>query len=207
MLEIVFTGAMLSGGLIVAIGSQNMFVLRQGLLKNNVFVVSFICFACDLLLMSLGVMGLGILVTSSKVAMYGLSLGGAVFLYYYGLVAFRRAYAGKSQVQAGLMKNGVQESLYKTILTTLAITLLNPHVYLDTVVIVGGIAGTLNTDEKLWFLTGTLIASFTWFFGLGYGARIAIPLFRKAVTWKILDLGIGIIMLWIATKLLFFVFT
>lgn len=90
-----------------------------------------------------------------------------------------------------------------TILAALAITLLNPHVYLDTVVIVGGVAGTLSANEKIWFLTGTLFSSFIWFFGLGYGARLAAPLFNKKITWRILDLSIGAVMLWIGTKLLF----
>lgn len=99
MLKTIFTGAMLSGELIIAIGSQNMFVLRQGLLKNNVFAVVFIYFACDLLLMMLGVMGLSKIVTSLKSVIFFLSLGGAVFLYYYGLNSLKRAYLGESHIK------------------------------------------------------------------------------------------------------------
>src|SRR5690554_3573116 len=205
MLDVMSTGALVSGGLIIAIGSQNVFVLKQGLLKQDVFYVSAICFICDLFLMVLGVMGLGLIVASSKYIMYGLAVAGAAFLYWYGFNSFRRAWVGKSQLQIQMMQDDYNRSLRKTVVATLAITLLNPRVYLDTVVVVGGIAGTLSLDEKIWFLTGALIASFIWFFGLGYGARLASPLFQKPNTWRVLDCCIGLIMFWIATGLLSFV--
>lgn len=204
MFEMIVMGAMLSGGLIVAIGSQNVFVLRQGLLRNNIFYVSLICFVCDFLLMSIGVMGLGTVISSSNKIMFSLSFVGAAFLYYYGFCAFKRSSLGGSYMRVDADGNKMSSSIVSTVLATLAITLLNPHVYLDTVVIVGGIAGTLKPDEKLWFLIGSLFASFTWFFGLGYGARLVIPLFRKEATWRVLDLFVGFIMFWIATQLFVF---
>ncbi len=94
--------------------------------------------------------------------------------------------------------------IHKTILLTLAITLLNPHVYLDTVVIIGGIAGTLTFDQKVNFLIGALIASFVWFFGLGYGSRWLIPVFKQPKAWKVLDFGIGCLMFWLSYQLIQF---
>jgi L-lysine exporter family protein LysE/ArgO len=207
MLDVMFRGALIAGGLIVAIGSQNVFVLKQGLLRNNVFHVSAICFVCDAVLMTIGVLGLGLIVSSSEYLMLGLAMAGAAFLYWYGFNSFRRAYLGTSQMDAGVSEEIPLRSLQRTVIATLAITLLNPHVYLDTVVVVGGIAGTLNLDEKVWFLVGAVLVSFLWFFGLGYGARLASPLFRKPRTWRVLDVGTGLIMFWIATGLIHFVAT
>ena len=111
----------------------------------------------------------------------------------YGVRAFKAAYQGSSALN---LENNAENgtSVFKTILATLAITLLNPHVYLDTVVIMGGIAGTLEFTEKWLFFLGAILASVLWFFGLGYGARLLIPLFKRPATWRILDCTIGIIM-------------
>lgn len=204
MFETILKGAMLSGGLIVAIGSQNIFVLRQGLLGRNIFYVSLVCFLCDFMLMSIGVMGLGAVISSSNSLMSVLSLIGAVFLYFYGFFAFKRSFLGGSYMKVYSNDIELNRSVAPTVLAALAITLLNPHVYLDTVVIVGGIAGTLNPDEKIWFLIGSLLASFVWFFGLGYGARLLVPLFKKESTWRLLDLLVGVVMFWIATELFVF---
>lgn len=202
MIEVMAKGAFISGGLIIAIGSQNVFVLRQGLIRNNVFFVSAICFACDVILMAIGIMGLGAIVSSSSYLMSILAIAGSAFMYWYGFEAFKRAYKGDATLSPNSGVSLESTSLRKTIAATLAITLLNPHVYLDTVVIIGGIAGTLSSNEKIWFLAGSLAASFIWFFGLGYGSRYASTLFKKPVTWRVLDLGIGVVMFWIATGLL-----
>lgn len=200
MLETVLKGAMIATGLIVAIGAQNAFVLKQGLARHHIFWVALICFLCDAVLMSAGVLGLGTLINTSTTATCSLALLGAVFLFWYGVKAFRSAYQATSYLEAA--SNANTASLAAVITTTLAMTLLNPHVYLDTVVILGSVAGTLPLQDKYWFLLGAVSVSGIWFFGLGYGARLLLPLFQKPRTWQILDILIGIIMWTIAWGLL-----
>ncbi len=196
-------GAMVASGLIIAIGAQNAFVLKQGLARQHIFWVALICFLCDAVLMSAGVLGLGALIKGSPVATLSLTLIGAVFLFWYGFNAFRSALKGTAHLEAA--KQRVQNTSLRTVVgTTLALTLLNPHVYLDTVVVLGGVAGTLSLAEKLPFLLGAISVSGVWFFGLGYGARLLSPLFQKPRTWQALDLLIGVIMWWIALELLLY---
>lgn len=197
----IIKGALIAGSLIVAIGAQNAFVLKQGLLKNNIFWVSLTCFLCDLVLMTIGVLGIGTIISSSTFATVTLAIAGGLFLAVYGVKSLRSAWLFSNSMN---INNDVETSpkIHKTILLTLAITLLNPHVYLDTVVIVGGVAGTLTLNEKIQFLIGALIASFIWFFGLGYGSRWLIPLFKKPVAWRILDFGIGCLMIWLSYQLI-----
>lgn len=189
-------------GLIVSIGAQNAFLLKQGILKQHVFWIALICFVCDVALMSLGVLGLGSLIAQSHLASALLALFGAIFLFTYGSRAFISAYHASTQLLADHQQN--KSSLKKAMLITLAITLLNPHVYIDTVVIVGGIGGTLSFDEKILFLLGALLCSFIWFFGLGYGAGLLSPYFAKRRTWQILDIITGLIMYTIAISLVIY---
>ncbi|PHI41218.1 amino acid transporter [Actinobacillus succinogenes] len=193
-------GFLVCGGLIIAIGAQNAFVLKQGLLKRNILAVVLTCFICDFVLISSGVLGLGSLISGSPVATVALAIVGAVFLFVYGLRAFRSAYAGNSALNLNA-ENSVQSSTLKAVLTTLAITLLNPHVYLDCFAIIGGIAGTIPAAQKTFFLLGALTASALWFFSLGYGARLLIPLFKRPATWRVLDGVIGVVMWSIAYNL------
>nr|WP_295973584.1 LysE family transporter [uncultured Bacillus sp.] len=199
----VIRGALIAGSLIVAIGAQNAFVLKQGLLKNNIFWVSLTCFLCDLILMTIGVLGIGTIISSSTFATVTLAIAGGLFLAFYGVKSLRSAWLLSNSMN---INNDVETrpKIHKTILLTLAITLLNPHVYLDTVVIIGGVAGTLTWDGKMHFLIGALMASFIWFFGLGYGSRWLIPLFKKPVAWRILDFGIGCLMIWLSYQLIQF---
>lgn len=189
-------------GLIVSIGAQNAFLLKQGILKQHVFWIAFICFFCDVVLMTLGVLGLGSLIAQSPLASLLLAIIGALFLLTYGSRSFVSAYRGTSQLLA--MQDGQKGSLKKSVMITLAITLLNPHVYIDTVVIVGGIGGTLSFDEKMQFLLGALVCSFIWFFGVGYGAGLLSRYFEKRRTWQILDTVTGLIMYGIAISLIFY---
>lgn len=199
MLPILLQGFMVSGSLIIAIGAQNAYVLKQGILKQHIFWVVLICFLCDILLISLGIFGLGGLLVKWKFAQLGLALLGAVFLIVYGYRSAKSAYVGNNSL---VLTDERQQSIWQTVLMTLAITLLNPHVYLDTVVIIGGIAGSLSFEEKRIFLIGALLASFIWFFSLGYGARLLTPLFKKPITWRILDAFVAVIMWLIAFSLL-----
>lgn len=193
-------GFLVCGGLIIAIGAQNAFVLKQGLLKQNILPIILTCFLCDFVLISMGVLGLGSIISESQVATVALAIVGALFLFIYGARAFRSAYRGNSALK---LSSGElpKQSAWKAILATLAITLLNPHVYLDCFAIIGGIAGTIPADSKLLFLTGALCTSALWFFSLGYGARLLIPLFKRSITWRILDFIIGLVMWGIAFSL------
>lgn len=200
MIETFIKGFLVCGGLIIAIGAQNAFVLKQGLLKRHILAVILTCFACDFILISMGVLGLGNLISESQVASQALAIVGALFLLVYGARAFRSAYSGNSVLNLA-EETGQQGSVLNAVMATLAVTLLNPHVYLDCFAIIGGIAGTLTAAEKGWFLAGALCTSLLWFFSLGYGARLLIPLFKRPITWRILDGGIGIVMWLIAFSL------
>lgn len=198
-MDIFLHGFVVCFGLIVSIGAQNAFLLKQGILKQHVFWVAFICFFCDVVLMTLGVLGLGSLISQSPLFSFGLALFGAIFLLSYGSRSFISAYRGTSQLLAG--GQTPKASLKKAVMVTLAITLLNPHVYIDTVVIVGGIGGTLTFEEKIAFLLGALACSFLWFFGVGFAAGKLAGYFQKQRTWQILDTLTGLIMYGIAASL------
>lgn len=202
MLGTISQGIMVSGSLIIAIGSQNAFVLKQGILKQNVFIVCMICFLCDFLLIGFGVLGFGAVISQSKLFTLLLAFAGFLFLFSYGALAFRRAYKGNQLLHAG--KQQVLP-LKKVVALTLAITLLNPHVYLDTVVIIGAFAATFTLTEKLYFLLGASLVSLVWFFALGFGARFLIRWFEKPKTWQVLEIFIGLLMWWLASHMLIFV--
>ncbi|PVX39674.1 L-lysine exporter family protein LysE/ArgO [Pasteurella langaaensis DSM 22999] len=193
-------GFLVCGGLIIAIGAQNAFVLKQGLLKQNILPVILTCFICDVILISMGVLGLGSMISKSQMATVALAIVGALFLLVYGARAFRSAYQGNSALALS-NKAMPKQSAWKAVLATLAITLLNPHVYLDCFAIIGGIAGTIPADRKIFFLAGALCTSALWFFSLGYGARLLIPLFKRPMTWRVLDFMIGFVMWGIAFSL------
>lgn len=200
MLTPLLQGFTLGASLIIAIGSQNAFVLRQGLRKEYVFLICTICFLCDALLILLGVGGFGTLVASSEALMLTARWGGALFLFCYGVRSFHAAFQAE-----GLVVDASEQAasgLTWAIATTLALTLLNPHVYLDTVVLLGSIAGQFPGQQRAAFAIGAICASLLWFYGLGYGSRLLAPLFRKKLAWKILDVLIGVVMWVIAVSLL-----
>ena len=183
---------------IVAIGPQNAFVLKSGLLRQNVFTISFICAASDAVLILSGIVGLDRLLINFPSLLEVFRYGGAAFLLFYGLVSARSALKGG----CGLQAEGRQMPLKSAVLICLALTWLNPHVYLDTVVLLSSIA--LQSQAPLIFGLGAMSGSFLFFFSLGYGAKYLAPIFRKSASWRILDLAICAIMWTIALKLLFF---
>lgn len=195
-------GAILSFSLIIAIGAQNVFVLQQGLMKNHIFVVCFICFVCDAILMACGIFGIGGVFAKNENLSFWLGVCGILFLLAFGLNAFISSFRGSNFAK---IKNAIPQKLSKTALKTLAVTLLNPHVYLDTVVIVGGIGTTLNLQERIYFWLGSVLASFIWFFSLGYGAMKLSKLFMNAKAWRIIDFVVGIFMFYIAFLLIRFI--
>lgn len=197
----ILRGALVSASLIAAIGAQNAFVLRQGIAGKHILVVVLVCFLCDVLLMALGIFGVGRFIDERPIFSGVVALAGAGFLLWYGARSLLSAFRSTGSLQpAG--SAAVSATASGALGATLAITLLNPHVYLDTVVIVGGIAGTLDHSAKLEFLAGALLASLVWFFGLGFGARLLQPVFRSARAWRVLELVIGVTMWWIAFGLL-----
>ena len=191
-------GLGLGAGLIIAIGAQNAFVLRQGLKKQHVFLSALVCTLCDATLITLGVAGFGSVVSSNPALTDLAAWGGAIFLFVYGLRAFWSVF--KAQ---GLEAQGdVTLSRRDAVLTTLAVSLLNPHVYLDTVVLLGGIGGQFSGQNRLFYGVGAVTASSLWFFGLAYGATRLGPLFRRKTAWRVLDAAIGLVMWSIAFSLI-----
>jgi L-lysine exporter family protein LysE/ArgO len=192
------TGFLVGLGLIVAIGAQNAFVLRQGLMRQHVGLVSTLCALSDAALILLGVAGLGTIVQSSPLLLAVATGGGALFLAIYGLMAARRALA-PGVLDAG--GNGAITDTRTAVAATLAFTFLNPHVYLDTVVLVGSLSAHHQGWARVAFALGAMGASAAWFYGLGFGARWLAPLFAKPIAWRILDALIAVVMLTIAAKL------
>ncbi len=191
------TGAAIGLGLIVAIGAQNAFVLRQGLRREHVLPVVLWCALSDALLMAAGVAGLAQLLAHRPALTLWLTAGGALFLLAYGVQALRRAlHPGTLQAQVGTQVS----SLGAVLAQAAAFTLLNPHVYLDTVVLVGSI-GAQHGNLRWWFVAGAVMASAVWFTALGYGARLLAPLFARPGAWRVLDAVIGVTMLLLAMLL------
>jgi L-lysine exporter family protein LysE/ArgO len=192
------TGFFTGLSLILAIGAQNAFVLRQGLLRQHVFALALFCAGSDALLISAGVSGFGALTAAWPALPLYMSLAGAAFLSFYGLSRLQAAWRGGHALGQG----GEARSLSATLAIAAAFTWLNPHVYLDTLGLIGAIStGFDGTGAKIAFGLGAVSASFTFFFGLGYGARLLAPLMRSASAWRILDGLIGLTMLALAAKL------
>lgn len=186
-------GSMTSAGLIMAIGAQNAFVLKQGILRHQIFMTAFFCFLCDSLLIVLGVYGLGSMLAQNESLLLAAKWGGGLFLFWYGLRSFRAAFTTTALT---IEDHPDRPSWLETMMNLVAFTFLNPHVYLDTVVLLGGIGAQLPQVEQPFFILGAMISSFVWFFGLCYGARILAPIFSKPLAWKVLDVLIGC-MMWI----------
>ncbi|KAA3644588.1 MAG: amino acid transporter [Chloroflexi bacterium] len=198
--SVIFRGFVLSATLIVAIGAQNAFVLRQGLTRRHVFATALVCAMSDAFLISVGVAGAGAFFASSPLLTTIATWGGAIFLFVYGLRSFWSALRPNSLEAA--QGDGQPQTLRSTILAALAFSYLNPHVYLDTVVLLGSIGAGFSAAERPLFALGAMSASFVWFFGLAYGAAWLAPLFRRPIVWQILDGLIGLIMWAIAASLL-----
>ena len=184
--------------LFVAIGAQNVFVLRQGLRGEHLLPVVAVCALSDALLITAGVAGAGVLLERLPWLLPVFRFGGAAFLLGYAAVAARRA-AGPAVLRTETTGPGA--SLEATLSTVLALTWLNPHVYLDTVVLLGSIAQT-HGDQRGWFAAGAVTGSAVWFTALGCGARLLRPLFARPASWRVLDAGIALVMVAIAVSLL-----
>lgn len=191
-------GFVLGLSLIVAIGAQNAFVLRQGLRQEHVFLICLTCALSDAVLIALGVTGFAVVSEVLPWAEPVLRYGGAGFLFVYGLRAFWAAWRSDGALAPAQETAG---ALTKALVTCLALTWLNPHVYLDTVVFLGSIS-TGYGEHQAAFGLGAVTASFVFFFSLGYGARLLRPLFARPASWRVLEAIVGTIMWSIAIGLL-----
>ncbi|WP_438354076.1 LysE/ArgO family amino acid transporter [Microbacterium sp. CJ88] len=214
MLASVLAGLGLGFSLIVAIGAQNLFVLRQGLRREHVVAVATICAVSDAALIVLGVSGVGLVLHAVPWLIDAVRWAGAAFLLVYGLLAARRAWRPSGQVLgAGGDGQGTDAAapgpiavtvtrtrLAPVLLTCLALTWLNPHVYLDTVFLLGTVANT-HGDGRWWFAAGAVVASVVWFFGLAVGARYLSRWLQTPPAWRILDGIIAVVMIGLAVSL------
>lgn len=198
MLATFLSGLGTGAGLIIALGAQNAFVLRQGLLRQHVLPVVLVCIGGDILCICAGVAGMGALIRTNEWLLEFFRWGGALFLTVYGISAARRAASGNGSME--ISEVGAC-SFMKAITSCLAFTFLNPHVYLDTVVLLGSIAAQYGEDLKWTFASGALTASVLWFTGLGFGARLLLPIFQNRKAWRILDTLIALVMWAIALTL------
>jgi L-lysine exporter family protein LysE/ArgO len=191
-----FFGFIASFTLIAAIGAQNAFVLRQGIRREHVLPVVALCTVSDVVLISAGIAGVGALISAHPSALNIAKFGGALFLVGYGLLAARRAWRPSSLTPS----EAAPTRLIEALLTCAALTFLNPHVYLDTVVLLGALANE-HRDERWLFGVGAVAASAVWFVGLGLGARQLAGLFARPLTWRILDGLIAVMMIGLGTSL------
>ena len=199
MLSAFLTGFILGFSLILAIGAQNSFVLRQGLMGRHVFTVALFCSLSDALLISIGVAGISIFLNNyiDLVSdwLFGIS---AIWLAGYGLLRLRDAVIGKSVLIA---ENSSVNGLVSTLSFLSVLTFANPHVYLDTVVLIGSVSQQFTGDTKLAYVLGASIASFVFFFSLAYGAKFLSPIMQRPIAWRLLDSFIAFVMFSLAIKM------
>ncbi|MFC7406806.1 LysE/ArgO family amino acid transporter [Georgenia alba] len=194
-MPVVVTGLLTGLSIIVAIGAQNAYLLRQGLTRNHVAIVITICVLSDMLLIGLGVAGVGSLVRQHPAAVTVVTWLGVAYLAGYGLVSLWRA-RRPGRLEAA---SGHRASRRTVVTTTLALTYLNPHLYLD-ILLLGSIATTYG-DDRWWFAGGVWLGSLLWFTGVGLGAHAAAPHLARPGTWRVLDVLIGLVMLGLAIRL------
>lgn len=198
-LTVLLNGFVLMAGLIVAIGAQNALILRQGLMRRHVGPVVAFCAASDVLLVMAGVFGVGTALTRLPLLMEALRWGGALFLAWCGWRAARRAWRPGAQ---GLTAATTAQGLAATLGTTAALTFLNPHVYLDTLVLVGTVAAQQPSAARPLFAAGAGSASVLWFLLLGYGAAALAPWLARPATWRVVDGCVALVMFGVAASLM-----
>lgn len=194
-----FSGLSAGLSLIVAIGAQNAFVLRQGIQRSHVALVVAVCAVSDLVLIVLGVAGIGVLLDRAPAALVVIRWAGAAFLLGYGALAARRAVRGEQLVLPG---DKPASSRAGVLAACLAFTWLNPHVYLDTVLLLGSLAATHGESGRWWFAAGAGLGSIVWFTALGAGAGYLTTLFQRRAAWRVLDAVIAVVMVTLAVLLL-----
>jgi L-lysine exporter family protein LysE/ArgO len=199
VLAAILAGAGSGASLIIAIGAQNAFVLRQGIRREHVFAICLLCSLSDVLLVTLGILGLGYIVELAPITLEIIRWVGVAFLTVYACFAIKRAIRPSALVAADATVPGL--SLAAAVAQAAAFTYLNPHVYLDTVLLLGSLANSQGPTLRWAFMAGAMASSFGWFFGLGYGARFLAPIFAKPTAWRVLDTVIAVVMLALALNL------
>lgn len=194
-----FNGLGIGLGLIIAIGMQNAFVLKQGLLKNHTFFIASLCSLIDAIIITAGINGLGSILSKNELLLKFFNWTGICFLFIYGTTAFIRCYQNLNLH----VNNPELYSFKKTLLTLMSVTFLNPHTYLDSCILMGSIASNFNGQDRISFNIGAVLASFIWFFSLSFGARLLRKFFENPLSWKILDFMIGSTMYIIAISLIY----
>ena len=197
-MDVLVAGFLAGLSLIVAIGAQNAYLLRLGLARDHVGVAVAICATADVLLIAAGIAGIGAIIRANPGALEVIRWVGVVYLVGYAAHSFWRA----RRAEVLLPADQPPQSVRAVAATMAAFTFLNPHVYLDTVLLLGSIGNQYGAD-KWWFGAGAAIASITWFSTVGFGATAAAPLMSRPITWRVLDVVIGVVMLLIALSLLF----
>lgn len=193
-----WSGLVAGLSLIIAIGAQNAFIIRQALTRQHVFLIVMFAAVADALLIAAGTAGLGAIIQAAPVALEFIRWFGVAYLLWFAFNSVRNAFKGES-----LQANGEAQSSWKNALLTIAgLTFLNPHVYLDTVIFLGAIGNQFN-DNRWVFAFGAMSGSFLWFFTMGYGAKALSRFMAKPIFWKVLDLLIAVIMVTIAIMLAF----
>ncbi len=197
--------------LIAAIGTQNAMLLRAGIRRDNVLWLVLVCAVSDILLIAAGVGGMGALVQAAPQLIVGVKWIGAIFLFCYGFLSLKKGLLGGGETLAPAQAEGVEESApaaakglshrARLIMTMMALTWLNPHVYLDTLVFLGS-AAAAHGDGRWAFGAGAMLASVLWFTAVGFGARLLAPVFARPVTWRVLDTFVGLLMLFLGFRLL-----
>ncbi|MEL0628264.1 LysE/ArgO family amino acid transporter [Psychromonas aquatilis] len=201
MISTYFTGLTLMATLIMPIGMQNAFVLNQGIKRQHHLFVALFCSLADALFMSIGVWGGAKIFNSNPWLLMAIGILGAVFMFYYGFLCFKSAFKGGND----LAKDNASRSFKAIVLACCAFTILNPHVYIDTVVILGGFAANLTAAERPWFVFGGVSGSFIWFFGLSLLGQKLSPILSKPRNQQIIDFVIACMMWLLATYLLYYV--
>lgn len=192
-----FKGFALSLGLIIAIGPQNVYVLRKGLMGRHILAVVLTCFLSDMLLLLLAAGGVGALLSGDENIAHYAAYGGGAFLFWFGLRSFISAKKPQTISQQDVRDAGLEaqgKGQRAAIIMCLAMTFLNPHIYVDTLIIIGGVSAQYAGMELAMFAFGTILASACWFFSLGYGAQILAPIFQSTKAWRLLDSGVGVLM-------------
>ncbi|WP_299549872.1 LysE family transporter [uncultured Helicobacter sp.] len=198
-MEIYLQGLLIALSLFATIGAQNMFVIKQGILKNHILWVCVVCIICDIVLVNIGIFGIGEFLAKNRIFTILLGIIGTLFVLSYGILSLRSAFRANQRLE--LQAQGHKTSLVKIITQTLAITLLNPHVYLDTILILGAIALPFNLNEKLLLSGGIINASCLWFLCLGFAAHKASILFKNPKSWVFLNSFTALVMFVLAYML------
>lgn len=195
-------GFISSSGLIIAIGAQNAFVIRQGLKRQHLLLTASMCALIDAVLITFGVMGFGYYVVEYPLIVDFTKYFAVLFLFSYGVISLRSALKKHSLIAH--VDQCSANSVKKIVVCLLALSLLNPHVYLDTVILLGSIASQQPPNEQLYFALGAISASFVWFFSITFGAHLLAPIFQNKNSWRVIDGLISLIMFSIAINILLF---